>query len=446
MKMKITVAGTGYVGLVTGVCLAEVGHNVICYDIEESKIEMLKNGKSPIYEPGIEELINKNLQNGNLRFTTDPVSAYSKAEFIFIAVGTPESEDGSANLSYVEQTALTITKYISRSVVIVTKSTVPVGTNEWIKRIIKEKVSPEYQIDIVSNPEFLREGTAVHDSFHAERIVIGSDNHLAADRVEEIFAPFQVPIVKTNLRSAETIKYAANAFLATKISFINEVANFCEKTGADIEDVAKGMGMDSRIGNKFLNAGIGFGGSCFPKDTKALQTVANEYDYHFRILDSVIEVNNIQKKRLIQKAKEVQIPLNSATVAVLGLAFKPNTDDIREAPAIELIEDLLKEHATIKVYDPIALNHVYAKFGEAISYFNSIDEAILNTDCVFITTEWNEIRNYPLDNYQKYMRNPLIFDGRNCYSKSDIQAYNIEYHSIGRAIHLLEKPESEHRT
>lgn len=430
--MKITIAGTGYVGLVTGVCLADVGHTITCFDIDERKIEDLNEGKSPIYEPGLEDLITKNIQAQRLYFTSEPETAYADADCIFIAVGTPENEDGSANLSYVEQAAIMIAEYIHKDTVIVVKSTVPVGTNERIGRIIKERVDPSINIEIASNPEFLREGSAIHDTFNGDRIVIGTESGETARLLKSIYEPLNIPIVVTDIRSAEMIKYASNAFLATKISFINEIANLCEKTGANIEEVAEGMGYDKRIGNQFLRAGIGYGGSCFPKDTKALNYLAKQYDFDFRILESVINVNKYQKDKLFLKAKEIFQDFTGKKVTVLGLAFKPNTDDIREAPSIDIIESLLKENAQITVFDPIAMGNVKELFHEKINYAESALEAIQDADMVFIVTEWREIKDLSLAQYKESMTKPVILDGRNCYPLHEAKELGIQYYSIGR--------------
>jgi UDPglucose 6-dehydrogenase len=430
--MKITITGTGYVGLVTGVCLSDVGHQIICFDINQEKISLLQQGISPIYEPGLDELIQKNLREKRLNFTTDTKEAYSQADCIFIAVGTPQSEDGSANLSYIEQAALEIAKTITKDVIVVTKSTVPVGTNEWVGRIIQEHVAPGIQIKVVSNPEFLREGSAIYDTFHGDRIVIGSEDIEAGETIANIYKPFQMPIVHTDLRSAEMIKYASNSFLALKISFINEIANLCEKVGGNIEYVAEGVGLDKRIGNKFLQAGIGFGGSCFPKDINALNHLANDYDYDFKILKSVIDVNQIQKRRLFEKAKQHFGSLAGKRVAVLGLTFKPNTDDIRAAASLNLIQDLLLEDAVITAYDPIGMPNVEKIYGDRIQYAESAEQALENAEAAFILTEWDEIKNLSLETFKSAMVDPIIFDGRNCFSLNDVSKYGIKYYSIGR--------------
>lgn len=430
--MKITITGTGYVGLVTGVCLSDVGHQITCYDIDQEKIDLLNSGKSPIYEPGLDELIQKNIANGRLSFTADVKEAYSDTDSIFIAVGTPPNEDGSANLSYLENAAIDIAKYITKDCIVVTKSTVPVRTNEHIGRIIQEQLPTDLKVKIVSNPEFLREGSAIHDTFNGDRIVIGSDDEEAGKIIEEIYSPFKLPVVRTDLRSAEMIKYASNSFLALKISFINEIANLCEKVGGNIEQVALGVGLDKRIGNKFLQAGIGFGGSCFPKDINALNHLANEYNYDFKILKSVIDVNRLQKERLFHKAKETFGSLSGKKVTILGLTFKPNTDDIRDAASLKMIQDLLLEDAVVTVYDPVGMPKVEKLFGDKIQYASSSVKALEDSEVAFILTEWDEIKNLSLETFKNYMRKPILFDGRNCFTLEDAENHGIQYYSIGR--------------
>ncbi|WP_144479311.1 UDP-glucose/GDP-mannose dehydrogenase family protein [Cytobacillus oceanisediminis] len=430
--MEIAVFGTGYVGLVTGVCFTEMGYNVTCFDIDERKITALSEGKCPIYEPGLEEMLRRNLAERRLYFTNDSRTACRKADYIFIAVGTPENEDGSANLEYLDAAIAAIGKSLDRDGVIVIKSTVPVGTNEWVRQKLKAIIPSELRVSVVSNPEFLREGSGILDTFHADRIVIGADDHGAGRAVAKLYEPFARPVIQTDVRSAELIKYASNAFLATKISFINEIANLCEHTGANIEDVAKGMGMDHRIGSHFLNAGIGYGGSCFPKDTKALEKLTEYYDYDFKILRSVIEVNSRQKQQLFYKAKELFGTFQGKRVAVLGLAFKPHTDDIREAPAIELVARLLDEQADISVYDPAALSNAAHLFGSGVYYAENADTAIKGADAVFIMTEWPQITEYELTRFPLLMRQPIIFDGRNCYGLDQAEAAGLTYFSIGR--------------
>ncbi|MBM7704009.1 nucleotide sugar dehydrogenase [Metabacillus iocasae] len=430
--MNISIAGTGYVGLVTGVCLSEIGYHVTCYDIDEGKVQHMRDGISPIYEPGLEELMKKNIVEGRLHFTSSANEAYEKKDFIFIAVGTPEKEDGSANLQYVEAVAEAIATHATQDTIVITKSTVPVGTNEHVKSILLEKNKNGVQFQVASNPEFLREGSAVYDTFNGDRIVIGADEEEVALKVEALYKPFNLPIVKTSIRSAEMIKYAANAFLATKISFINEMANICERVGANIDDVSSGIGMDKRIGKEFLRAGIGYGGSCFPKDTKALLQLASEKDYTSPMLQSVIEVNDKQRVVLYSKAVEKVGSLTGKKVAVLGLAFKPNTDDIREGASLLLIRELLKDGAHVTVYDPIAMPHVEKEFGDQLVYAGSSIEAITDANLAFIVTEWSDIKSLPLTAYIEYMREPMIFDGRNCYSIEEAKKYPITYLSIGR--------------
>ncbi|MCQ6278662.1 UDP-glucose/GDP-mannose dehydrogenase family protein [Bacillus sp. EB600] len=431
--MNITITGTGYVGLVTGACLAEIGHRIICYDIDTEKIASLNMGISPIYEPGLEELLKRNIQNGRLSFTPNAGEAYSKADCIFLAVGTPANKDGSANLTFIEQAAIQIAENIEKSIIVVTKSTVPVGTNEQIGSIIQERVSPNIKIDVVSNPEFLREGTAIHDTFHGDRIVIGSNNQKAGKLIEKIYEPFKLPIVHTDIRSAEMIKYASNSFLALKISFINEIANLCEKVGANIEHISTGVGLDQRIGKQFLQAGIGFGGSCFPKDINALNQLAKEFDYDFKILQSVIDVNRLQKERLFYKAKEHFGTLSGKKAVILGLTFKPNTDDIRDAASLQLIQELLIEQAEVTVYDPIAMPKVEKLFGDKITYASSAELALEGSEVAFLLTEWDQIKNLELAKVKEKMTTPILFDGRNCFQLEDAQKHMIQYYSIGRA-------------
>ncbi|WP_339171818.1 UDP-glucose/GDP-mannose dehydrogenase family protein [Anoxybacillus sp. FSL W8-1294] len=429
--MNIVVVGTGYVGLVTGVALAHIGHQVTCVDVDEEKVERMRQGISPIYEPGIEPLMKENMEANRLFFTTDGARAYQEADVIYIAVGTPENEDGFADLTYLKQAVRDIASAVTKDVIVVMKSTVPVGTNHEIQRMFKQ-LAPHVHIDVVSNPEFLREGSAIHDTFHGDRIVIGADDERAAAVVADIHRPFGIPIFHTDIRSAEMIKYASNAFLATKISFINEIANICEKVGADIEQVAAGMGMDARIGSSFLRAGIGYGGSCFPKDTKALAKIAANIDHDFELLKAVIEVNNKQQRKLIEKAKERFGRLAGKRVALLGLSFKPNTDDMREAASLVVARELLAEQATVVAYDPIAMNKAKSVLPKEVIYASSVEEALKDADAAMILTEWDEFRQLDLSVYVKQMKTPIIFDGRNCYALHDVARYPIEYYSIGR--------------
>ncbi|MGF9713233.1 UDP-glucose dehydrogenase family protein [Paenibacillus naphthalenovorans] len=431
--MKIAVVGTGYVGLVTGVCLSEIGHEVTCIDIDSQKVEMMRAGQSPIYEPGLDELMLKNIQNGRLTFTVDHEQGYRNAKAIYIAVGTPPNADGTANLQYIDEVSINIAKHLRKYVVVVTKSTVPVGTNDRIRRMILEYRENEVPFDVVSNPEFLREGNAVHDAFHGDRIVIGADNDRAAAILEEINRPFGIPIFKTDLYSAEMIKYASNAFLATKISFINEISSLCEKLNANVEDVAKGMGMDKRIGSQFLKAGIGYGGSCFPKDTKALIQIAGNVEHEFNLLKSVIDVNNKQQKLLVQKAKDRFGSLKGLNIAVLGLAFKPDTDDMREAASIVVTDQLIEAGAQVIAYDPIAIDNARKCLRKEVQYAASIEEAAHNADALFILTEWFDIKNMDLLEIRKRIKQPIIFDGRNCFDLQRMGELDYEYYSIGRS-------------
>ncbi|MEW9052154.1 MAG: UDP-glucose/GDP-mannose dehydrogenase family protein [Neobacillus sp.] len=432
--MKIAVAGAGYVGLVTSVCLADMGHQVTCIDIDDEKIDLLQKGHSPIYEPGLAKLLGKKQKAGQLFFTTDPHIAYSDADIIFIAVGTPEKHDGSVDLKYIYVAAYTIAHHIENDAIICTKSTVPIGTNDLIKQIMNSRKPIDLNVKVVSNPEFLREGSAISDFYHADRIVIGTDDPEAASIMEQLYLPLKIPIMKTDIKSAEMIKYAANAFLATKISFINEIASICEKVGANIEEVAYGIGQDKRIGPNFLKAGIGFGGSCFPKDTKALVQLAGNVKHHFKILEAAIKVNDYQKSYLVLKAKEMLGFMRNKRVALLGLAFKPDTDDIREAASLTIIHELIKEQALVTAYDPVAVANVQKLFGNTIKYTANIREALQDADLAIIATEWEQIKHLPLEDYVSYMKNSIVIDGRNCYSLAEIKKHPITYISIGRPV------------
>lgn len=429
--MKITIIGTGYVGLITGVGLAKLGHSVTCFDINSEKIERIKQGELPIYECGLNELINEEYENSHLTFTASRLTAFNDVEFIFIAVGTPSLLDGTADLTYIRSACDDIGTYVNNDIIVVTKSTVPVGTNDAMREWIEEKLQGRHELHIVSNPEFLREGSGIYDFFHGDRIVIGACSEEAARKVENLYSKLSLKTYITDIRSAEMIKYASNAFLATKISFINEISNICEQVGADILDVSTGMGMDKRIGASFLNAGIGYGGSCFPKDTKALVQIAGNVSHDFRLLKAVIEVNNKQQLLLIEKAKKM-IDMKKKRIAVLGAAFKPNTDDIREAPSLIIIQELINIGADVIVYDPQAIQNVKGLFGNAIRYAECIDESIRAANAVFIVTEWESIRNYPLEKYVQLMREPILFDGRNCYTNEDAEKQGLDYYSVGR--------------
>lgn len=430
--MKITIAGAGYVGLVTSACLAELGHQVICIDIQKEKINLLQNNRLPLYEPGLRHLLAKNLQNGKLIFTVDPHLAYSNTEIIFIAVGTPEKSDGSVELKYIQEAAQQIAHYIESDVIICTKSTVPVGTNDFIKQIIDNHKAPTLRAEVVSNPEFLREGSAVHDFLHGDRIVIGTDHLEAASVLKKVYQPLDIPVITTDIRSAEMIKYASNAFLATKISFINEIANICQKVGADIEEVAYGVGLDKRIGPDFLKAGVGYGGSCFPKDTKALLGIASDVEHHFNLLESVINVNNFQQSLPVLMAKEAIGSLQGKKVALLGLAFKPETDDIRGSASIRIANELLAEGAIVRAYDPAAIPNAQRVLGDTIEYAYDLRFALHEAELAIIATDWAQIKFAPLRVYPSLMKDPIIIDGRNCYSLQEIQKHSITYLSIGR--------------
>lgn len=433
--MKIAVAGTGYVGLVTGVCLSEHGHEVTCVDVDEKKVETMRKGISPIFEPGLDELMVKNMER--LTFTTDYKMAYHDADVIFIGVGTPEKKDGSANLKYVFTVVDQIAENITKECVVVVKSTVPIGTNDKVEAVLNEKKKADVPVHVASNPEFLAQGTAVRDTLHASRIVIGAEDEFAKNVLQEVYKDFDAPIVVTNRRSAEMIKYASNDFLALKISYINEIANLCEIIGADVEEVAKGMGFDARIGSKFLHAGIGYGGSCFPKDTKALHWLGNFHDYEMKTIKAAIEVNEQQKLRLFKKARKYYESFEGLTVAVLGLTFKPNTDDMREAPSLVNIPMIIDDGAFVKAYDPIGVDKFkqavkkYGDIEENISYCDSIEETLKDADICFIFTEWPQICSLTVEDF-KGMKNTIVLDGRNCFEPSSM--VGIIYESIGRKI------------
>lgn len=431
--MKIAVAGTGYVGLVAGVCFAEKGHDVMCVDVDEKKVEIMKSGISPIYEQDLEELMQKNYKEGRLDYTTDYQATYRDAEAIFIGVGTPEQPDGSANLSYIATVARQIAENVERDCLVVVKSTVPVGTNDKVEQFIHDfQKNKEIKIEVASNPEFLAQGTAVRDTLHAARIIIGTESKEAEKKLMEIYEPFHIPIVSVNRRSAEMIKYASNDFLALKISYMNDIANLCELVGADIEDVAKGMSYDKRIGERFLNAGIGYGGSCFPKDTKALEYLARQNGYELRTVKAAIEVNKAQKTLLLHKAMKRLITFQGLKVAVLGLTFKPGTDDLREAPSLENIPLLLQAGADIYAYDPVGVDNFKKHFSDGITYVSAPEEALKEANVCFIFTEWNEIKMVTPQKYAELMRTPLVYDGRNIYCPEEMIAAGVEYYSIGR--------------
>ncbi|MCM3618700.1 UDP-glucose/GDP-mannose dehydrogenase family protein [Sutcliffiella horikoshii] len=429
---KIAVMGTGYVGLVSGTCFAEVGHQVICCDIDETKINKLLTGEIPIYEPGLEEVVKRNIEEKRLTFTTDIPSAIRDSEVIYIGVGTPMAPSGEADLTYVKNVAKTIGENLNGYKVVVNKSTVPVGTGKLVASIIKENLNEEIDFDVVSNPEFLREGSALYDTMNMERAVIGASSEKAATIIKEIHEPFNTTIISTNVESAEMIKYASNAFLATKISFINDIANICEKVGADVTKVAEGMGLDTRIGAKFLQAGIGYGGSCFPKDTQALVHIAEQVDYDFKLIKAVIETNQQQKMQVVKKLKEIFPSLAGKKIAVLGLAFKPNTDDMRDAPSLDIIPALLELGAEIKAFDPIAVEEAKHHFADRISYSTDLHSTIEGTDVAVILTDWKEVMEMDLNKVKQQLNNPILIDGRNCFDLSYAEEAGLIYHSIGR--------------
>lgn len=437
-KMKIAVAGTGYVGLVAGVCFAEKGHNVTCVDVDAQKVKLMESGVTPIYEEGLEELMQKNNAAGRLHYTTDYKEAYRDAEVIFIGVGTPEQPDGSANLSYIATVSRQIAESVERDCLVVVKSTVPVGTNDKVDQFIHDFLARDVKVEVASNPEFLAQGSAVYDTLHAARIIIGTESKEAEAILKKVYEPFDLPIVSVNRRSAEMIKYACNDFLALKISYMNDIANLCELVGADIEAVAQGMSYDARIGANFLKAGIGYGGSCFPKDTKALKYLARQNGYQLKTVEAAVDVNARQKTRLYEKACQRMITFQGLKVAVLGLAFKPGTDDLREAPSLDNVQLLLDNGAEIIAYDPVAEENFRKRFPEgtigkgSIRYVKEPEQTLEGANICFIFTEWKEIKAIPAEQFKKLMRIPLVYDGRNIYKPQDMKDAGVEYYSIGR--------------
>jgi UDPglucose 6-dehydrogenase len=432
--MNISIVGTGYVGLVQGAVFADTGNNVICMDVDEKKINNLKKGIIPIYEPGLEEIVVRNTQNGRMEFTTRLDLAVERSEIIFLCLPTPQSEDGSADLSRVMSVAEQITGHVNAHKIIVSKSTVPVGTIDKVRQIFK-KVT-RYTVDVVSNPEFLKEGAAVQDSLKPDRIVIGTHSKRVIEKMTELYEPFVRtgnPILFMDEHSAELTKYASNAFLATKISFMNELANLCEQTGADVNLVRKGMGSDPRIGSQFLFAGVGYGGSCFPKDVKALIKTSQEHEYELKILKAVDEVNTRQKKVLYRKVqKYFDGQLAGKTIAVWGLAFKPQTDDMREAPAVEIISSLIEAKAKVRVYDPIAMIRAKSLLSDRVEYCETNYDALKGADALLIVTEWNDFRKPDFQKMKALMKKPIIFDGRNIYDPKVMKEYGFVYSGIGR--------------
>jgi len=434
--MNISVIGAGYVGLVTGACFAEFGINVTCVDMDEARIESLTKGTPPFYEPGLEELMRKNMNEGRLHFTGDTAKAVRDSEIIFIAVGTPSRADGSADLSYVDAVAKTIAGNLNGYKVIVTKSTVPVGTGERIRKIIQESGNADRQFDIVSNPEFLREGSAIEDFMRPNRVVIGANSERAVSVMKELYRPLyliEAPFIITDIETSEMIKYASNVFLATKISYINEIANLCEKVGANVQVVAKAMGLDGRIGAKFLHPGPGYGGSCFPKDVRALLQIAESHGYDLKIARGVIEVNTSQREWMIVKIEHALRGISGKTLGVLGLSFKPNTNDIRESPAIDIIQGLIKRGAKIRVFDPAAMQDAKAVLGQSVIYCKDAYDAAEGADAVVLITEWNQFRNLELERLKGLLKHPVFIDLRNVYETDRMRKNGFDYYSVGRS-------------
>lgn len=437
--MKIAIVGTGYVGLVTGTCFSEMGVDVTCVDVQTEKIENLKKGIIPIYEPGLEDMVHRNYQAGRLKFSTDLAECLDEVEVVFSAVGTPPDEDGSADLKYVLEVARTIGRNIHKYVLVVTKSTVPVGTAQKVKAAIREELDKrgvEVEFDVASNPEFLKEGNAVDDFMKPDRVVVGVESDRAKSLMERLYKPFMMNnyrLIFTDIPSAEMIKYAANSMLATRISFMNDIANLCELVGADVNMVRKGIGADSRIGSKFLYPGCGYGGSCFPKDVKALIKTAEKNGYSMRVLKAVEEVNERQKAILFEKLmKHFDGDLKGKRIALWGLAFKPETDDMREAPALVLIDKLVGAGATVKAYDPIAMNECKRRIGDKLLYATDMYDAVLDADALLLVTEWKEFRVPSWGVLKKTMRQAIIIDGRNIYDKEELDGLEIVYRGIGK--------------
>jgi UDPglucose 6-dehydrogenase len=430
--MNICVVGTGYVGLVTGAVFADLGNDVVCVDNATKKIEALRAGQMPIYEPGLEEMVARNKDDSRLTFSTDLPGGVRQADVIFIAVGTPPKESGETDLSQVEAVAAEIGRSMDRYKVVVNKSTVPVGTGEFVREVITRHQPRPLDFDVVSNPEFLREGSAIEDTLRPDRIVIGAPNQQVAMTLVELYAPLERPMIITDLPSAEVIKYASNSFLAAKISFINAIANICEAAGADVSQVMKGMGLDSRIGMQFLQAGLGYGGSCFPKDVDSLIHTASQLGYDFKLLRSVVEINKERAAHLVEMMRKAIGPLEDKTIAVLGLAFKPNTDDMREAKSLEVVRVLHAAGAQIRAYDPVAMENAKPLMPEGVVFCESAYEAAAGADGVTLLTEWNEFKYLNLDSLRGLLRRRLIFDARNLYEPERMRRLGFEYYSIGR--------------
>jgi UDPglucose 6-dehydrogenase len=428
---NITVIGAGYVGLVTGACFADLGNQVACVDINEQKIAGLKQGVMPIYEPGLEELVARNVRAGRLSFTTSYAEGLKEAEFVFIAVGTPEGVDGEADLRYVRMAARSIAEVMDHPIIIVNKSTVPVGTGDWVADIIRECRNNGVDFAVVSNPEFLREGSAISDFLHPDRIVLGSLNREAADQVAQLYLPLRTTIMITDLRTAEMIKYASNAFLATRISFINEIATVCEALGADVKEVATGMGYDKRIGHAFLNAGVGYGGSCFPKDVRALAYMAENKGRKPQLLHAVMEINTHQRRAVVRKLEDALGRLEGKTIGLLGLAFKPNTDDMREAPSTHIARMLQTAGAHVRAYDPIAMQ-VAARVAPEVELAEDAYSLAEGCDGLIVVTEWNEFKNLDLARIRELMNQPVLIDGRNIYDPAMMKELGFYYRGVGQ--------------
>ena len=428
---QLCVVGVGYVGLVTAACFADLGSRVIALDIDKNKIDGLMRGVMPIYEPELEELVERNVQAGRLSFTTSYAEGLKESDYAFIAVGTPSGENGEADLRYVESAAQSIAKHMQAPLIIVNKSTVPVGTGDYVAEIVQRHQSNPIPFSVVSCPEFLREGSAIGDFMNPHRIVLGSLDHDAAEKVAQLHLPLRAPIMITDLRTAEMIKYASNAFLSTKISFINEIANICEALGADVKEVAVGMGYDNRIGLPFLEAGLGYGGSCFPKDVLALAHMAKEKGRHPQLLQAVIEINTDRRSMAVNKLKEMVADFKGKTIGVLGLAFKPNTDDMRDAPSLNITNELLKAGAKVKAYDPVAMG-VAASLLPEVTMCPDAYSAATGCDALIVMTEWNEFKALDLERIRDLMRSPKVFDGRNIYDPEKVRALGFQYIGVGR--------------
>ncbi len=442
MSKICVIGGGGYVGLATGACFADLGNEVVCVDIDEAKIEGLKRGKLPIYEPGLQEMVERNAKMERLRFTTSYSEGLKGAEFAFIAVDTPSGSEGEADLKYVHMAAETIAKEMSDSLIIVNKSTVPIGTGDWVAEIVEQHVGPGLEFAVVSNPEFLREGAAINDFLHPDRIVLGSTDRQAAEKVAQLYLSLRAPMIVTDLRTAEMIKYASNAYLANRISFINEIASICEQLGADIKEVAAGMGYDKRIGHFYLDAGVGWGGSCFPKDVKALAHMAAIHGCHPQLLRAVIEINRDQRRKVVQSLRDTLGTLHGKTVGVLGLAFKPNTDDMREAPALEIIHLLQHEGASIKAFDPVATRRAQEILPD-VQYCEDAYDVAEGSDALVIVTDWNEFKHLDMARIRASMAQPILMDGRNIYEPRKMQALGFIYRGIGRGYERAEAPSTE---